>query len=161
MRHRARFDAGGGWEAGRFRLGLPLALGVLLASLGGGVWAAPASNSDCALLMPLAEVVRGKGAFLSGCETLSATSYLGGCWTQSGVDETTGCQTCYIKEDSFADALFPVKFSEELDPCPSSVDYTTLYETEHGALSIVSILVFGRFGHCAPATWKTTHTVGR
>lgn len=47
-------------------------------------------------------------------------------------------QTCYIAEDSFADALFPVMFSEELDPCPSSVDFTTLYEEEYGTISVVS-----------------------
>ena len=47
-------------------------------------------------------------------------------------------QTCYIAEDAFADALFPVMFSEELDPCPTSMDYASLYEEEHGPLDLVS-----------------------
>lgn len=41
--------------------------------------------------LPGPQVVRGKGAFLSGCETLSET-YLGGCWTQPENTDTVGCQ---------------------------------------------------------------------
>ena len=42
-------------------------------------------------LVMFSQVLRGKGAFLSGCETLSET-YLGGCWTQLDNADTSGCQ---------------------------------------------------------------------
>eukprot|EP00752_Nemacystus_decipiens_P009539 g8524.t1 len=110
----------------------------LSALLGAGVSAAaPANHADCAALVPLAEVLRGKGAFLSGCETLSEND-LGGCWTQPDNTDTLGCQTCNIQEEAFSTAVFPVMFPDELDPCPTELDYTALYEGEHGPLSVVT-----------------------
>lgn len=47
-------------------------------------------------------------------------------------------QSCYIAEDFFSSALFPVVFSVELDPCPSSMDFTSFYENLYGEMSLVS-----------------------
>ena len=42
-------------------------------------------------MLHAAQVRRGKGAFLSGCSTLSENN-LGGCWTQTENVDTEGCQ---------------------------------------------------------------------
>lgn len=47
-------------------------------------------------------------------------------------------QTCYIAEEAFAGGVFPVMFSEELDPCPSSTEFHTLYEAEYGEIAVVT-----------------------
>lgn len=43
-------------------------------------------------MMVNSQVLRGKGAFYSDCETLSNNSYLGGCWTEMDNEATVGCQ---------------------------------------------------------------------
>ncbi|CBN79342.1 conserved unknown protein [Ectocarpus siliculosus] len=101
-------------------------------------------------------VSRGKGAFLSGCVTLSDESYLGGCWTQDDdfgerIEETDGCQTCTIQEDAFSEAVFPIMFPAELDPCPDDLDYTALYEGTYGGLSLVTAASLSSTG--CPEGW--------
>lgn len=47
-------------------------------------------------------------------------------------------QTCTIQEEAFSEAVFPVVFPDELDPCPDDFDYTALYEETYAGLSLVS-----------------------
>eukprot|EP00903_Cladosiphon_okamuranus_P006716 g6554.t1 len=136
------------------------ALALVAATLQGyHVFAAePATHADCASRVPAAEMVRGKGAFLSGCVTLSETTYLGGCWTQPDNTDTVGCQTCNIQEEAFSEAVFPVMFPEELDPCPSALDYTALYKKQYGPLSVVTAASLTSTG--CPEGWLYLEATG-
>ncbi|CAM9241931.1 unnamed protein product, partial [Choristocarpus tenellus] len=104
------------------------------------------STPECAKKVPVEERRRGKGAFFSGCITLSTDSYKGGCWNAEDKNQQ-GCQTCILSSSAvynspvWEESVFSELFSSALDVCPS--DVASLYASEMGDSGTDDIVTLG------------------